>query len=454
MQQNAASYRDNAGFIFEHASNLFRFLHPVYFEHYDRLMQSGLYTKLVEKGSLVAHEETPYPSGASLPPGGRILQPQRIPFISYPYEWSFGQWRDAALLTVSICRTALEHGMILKDATPFNVQFTGSRAVFIDTASFAIYKEGEPWIAYHQFCQAFLGPLLLMHYGHPAAGRLITAFPEGIPLDMLVTLLPARSKWKLQVNLHIHLQAKMAARQSNAKSGRHQLSRKQLELLLKGMESLIGGLRVKSTKTTWDDYYTGTISGNNYLGEKTTLVNAFLDGAQYTRVIDLGANDGHFSMLLKDKAAYIVAMDADPNCIGHLHEQLREKKVPNILPLVADLMAPSPSIGWANKERTSLTERCQADLVMALALVHHLAIGRNVPLLMIAAWLAPMAPLLLIEFVPKEDEKVQVLLQNREDIFDGYDLEHFKNAFRFYYHIEKESVVGNTQRTLLLMKRR
>jgi ribosomal protein L11 methylase PrmA len=212
----------------------------------------------------------------------------------------------------------------------------------------------------------------------------------------------------------------------------------------------VGRLKSKPVKTTWDDYYTDTILGKSYLDEKTKLVSSYLAVVDAGSVIDLGANDGHFSLLCKDKR--VVALDADANCIDELYRKAKKEKLP-ILPLQVNLLAPSPAIGWNNKERSSVTERLKADLVMALALVHHLAIAHNVPLPMIAGWLQPMAGYLLIEFVPKEDEKVQLLLRNREDIFADYSLPAFKEVFGRHYSILREEVIGNTGRVLFLLKR-
>ncbi len=368
-------------------------------------------------------------------------------------------WQDAALLTLKIASAALKKGMILKDATPFNIQFPDGKPVFIDTTSFENYEAGKPWIAYRQFCECFLGPLLLMHYCHPATNRLFTVYPNGIPLDVLVSLLPKRSRWNMNSFLHIHLQAKFtgnpqgpADKKSRSNAAGH-FSKQKLEVLLKGLEGFVQKLSLKKVKTTWDDYYSGTILGDDYLSAKTKLVQSFINEVEFKTAIDLGANDGHFSLLLP-AGKKIVATDSDPNCINELYLKIKREKISNILPLVNDLTAPSPSIGWNNAERNSITKRLKADLVLALALVHHLAIANNVPLSLIAEWLKPMGENLIIEFVPKSDEKVKLLLQNRKDIFENYSLEDLKSVFGKTYDILKEESVGNTQRVLFLMKRK
>ncbi|MEO6254499.1 MAG: class I SAM-dependent methyltransferase [Ferruginibacter sp.] len=452
MRSHPASYRDTAGFVFLQHGKVYRYVHPAYEMHYSSLMESGLYDELVKKGKLVGHSEITERDIFSFT-DGKILFPEQIPFISYPYEWSFDMWKDAALLTLQVATAALKKGMILKDATPFNVQFNKGKPVFIDTLSFENYEDGKPWVAYRQFSECFLAPLLLMHYCHPGTHKLFSVYPNGIPMDVLVSLLPKRSKWNMNTLLHVHLQAKFSGKQKQKSGVEDNFSKQKLEILLKGLESFVQKLSPKKIKTTWDDYYTDTILGKDYLQAKTTLVNSFINGLDFKNVIDLGANEGYFSLLFTDDKQ-VIATDSDPNCINNLYLKNKAAGRSNILPLVNDLTTPSPAIGWNNTERASVTERLKADLVLALALVHHLAIANNVPLGLIANWLQPMGAWLIIEFVPKTDEKVKLLLQNRKDIFVDYNLEHFKTIFAAKYHILKEEKVGNTGRILFLMKRK
>ena len=447
-----ASYRDNSGFIFQQHGKFYRYIFPVYETHYASLMSSGLYDVLVKKQWLIAHEEISEIKRFDFA-DGRVLLPQQIPFISYPYEWSFDMWKDAALLTLQIAGIAINKGIILKDATPFNIQFYKGKPVFIDTLSFENYEQGKPWIAYRQFCECFLGPLLLMHYCHPDTSKLFAVYPNGIPMDVLVSLLPKSSKWNLNTQLHIHLQAKFSGKAKPKAGAQNNFTQQKLQLLLKGLESFVQKLSVKKIKTTWDDYYTDTILGDDYLQAKTKLVQSFISGIDFKTVIDLGANDGHFSLLFNEDKL-VIPTDSDSNCINQLYVQIKKEGRKNLLPLVNNLTTPSPAIGWANAERESMSTRFKADLVLALALIHHLAIANNVPLQLIADWLQPMGAYLIIEFVPKSDEKLKLLLQNRKDIFDDYSLENFKAIFTAIFEIVKEEKVGNTNRVLFLMKRK
>ncbi|MCY7293631.1 MAG: class I SAM-dependent methyltransferase, partial [Ferruginibacter sp.] len=206
--------------------------------------------------------------------------------------------------------------------------------------------------------------------------------------------------------------------------------------------------------STWDDYYTDTILGNDYLQHKSKLVKDYINQLNFKTVIDLGANDGYFSMLLQEKASNIISVDFDSNCVNELYKFTRKNNIKNIVSIVATLNTPSPAIGWANEERTSLTERLKADLVLALALVHHLAISNNVPLPKIADLFSKMGTYLIIEFVPKSDVKVKQLLLHREDIFFDYNIHNFKSSFGAYYNFIKEQKVRGTERILFLMKRK
>ncbi len=447
-----ASYRDNSGFIFQQDDKFYRFVSPIYETYYSHLMKSGLYDELVKKNMLIAHQELIETTAFDFA-DGRILLPEQIPFINYPYEWSFDMWKDAALLTLQIAMISLQKEMILKDATPFNIQFYKGRPVFIDTLSFENYEEGKPWIAYRQFCECFLGPLLLMHYCHPDCNKLFAVYPNGIPIDVLANLLPKKSRWNINTQLHVHLQARFSAKPKQKTGTENNFSKQKLELLLKGLESFVQKLSAKKIKTTWDDYYTDTILGDDYLQAKTKLVQSFISDIDFKTVIDLGANNGHFSLLFANDKQ-VIATDSDSNCINQLYLKTKKSGNKNLLPLVNNLTTPSPAIGWANAERESMSARLKADLVLALALVHHLAIANNVPLQLIADWLQPMGANLIIEFVPKSDEKVKLLLQHRKDIFDDYSLENFKSIFAAAFEIVKEEKVGNTNRVLVLMKRK
>jgi len=416
-------------------------------------MKGGLYHNLTKKNWLLTHTEIIDNIDLQIP-GSLIILPSQIPVITYPYEWSFDMWKDAALLTLQIAKEAVAAGMMLKDATPFNIQFLNGKPVFIDTLSFEKYNEEKPWIAYRQFCECFLAPLLLQQYCNCEAGKLLIIYPEGIPLKILISLLPKKAKWNLHTYLHIYLQAniKKSKTSSNSKAAQ-QFTKAKMLVLLNSLIDYVKNRYLKKAKTTWDDYYSETILKDDYLQAKTILVQSFLLRISYSSIVDLGANDGYFSLLFKNTPIQIIAVDGDENCINELYLNIKKNKILNILPVINTLNNPSPAIGWNNAERGSLKERIKGDVVFALALVHHLAISCNVPLSFIAGWLAPMAKYLLIEFVPKTDEKVQLLLQNREDIFDDYTIINFEKIFAKEYQIIYQQQITGTDRILYLMKK-
>ena len=453
ISTHSASYKDRDGFVFKYQGIYYRCINAGYNDHYKCLMQGGLYNELIKKKWLVSHEEITDTAAFNLP-GTKIILPQQISIITCPYEWSFVMWQDAALLTLNIAKTAIEKGMLLKDATPFNIQFLNGAPIFIDTLSFKKYTEEKPWVAYRQFCECFLAPLLLQQYCTVDGGKLFTIYPNGVPLNILISLLPKKAKWNLHNYLHIYLQATIKhKKEKNNAANANLFSRQKMLLLLNGLTGYVSKLHIKKTKTTWDDYYSDTILSNGYLHEKTKLVKSFLSSVTYTSIIDLGANDGYFSLLFKNTEKQIIAVDGDASCINALYVKIRSEKITNILPVLNTLQTPSPAIGWNNAERDSFNKRITGDVILALALVHHLAIANNIPFNFIASWLALMGSYTLIEFVPKTDEKVKLLLQNREDIFHDYTVENFELIFsKKFQVIFKEKITG-TERLLYLMKK-
>lgn len=451
---NPASFRDPSGFIFEKDHTVYRQVNQVYASCYDQFIQSGLYDSLVRSGELLPHAEV-RTNLLDHPQWYINLLPEQLPFISYPYEWSFDQLRDAALLTLSILLQSIKKGMILKDATAYNIQFRKGKPVFIDTLSFEKYDETKPWIAYRQFCEHFLFPLYLEHYLKTDFNPLLSRFVNGIPVSFTARCLPWRSRWNLGVRLHVLLQNKIGHRAADQPDRPIHFSRQKLLNVVRHLQSIIGSLKPGyPAVSTWSNYYGETILGQQYLEEKKRLVGQFCAGLHFNTVLDLGTNEGVFSELLASSAGQVIATDFDSRCINDLYVKLRNQSSTPILPLVLDLSNPSGGVGFENTERRAFFDRVNPDLVMALALIHHLAIANNIPLPRLAAFFARLAPSLLIEFVPKEDPKVKELLKNREDIFSDYTREHFETCFGQYYEIAKKSVVPGTERTLYYLNRK
>lgn len=453
----SASFRDPSGFLFTRDGILYRQVNPVYAEHYTRLMESGLYEALVKSGRLVPHREIdPVDHGEKQ--AFKILQPERVPFISYPYEWAFSQLKDAALATLSIQKRALKRGLTLKDASAYNMQFLHGKFALIDTLSFEIYREGEPWVAYRQFCQHFLAPLALMAYRDVRLSQLLRIYIDGVPLDLASRLLPARTRWNLGLATHIHLHAGVQKRYaevavSEARRGRS-MSKQAMLGLIESLQNCVRRLEWKPDGTEWGDYYQKTNYSDAAFEHKKVLVGEWLAGLRAGKIWDLGANTGIFSRVAAAGGATVVAWDIDPAAVEMNYRQVREQKETNVLPLLLDLTNPSPALGWHNRERAGFLERGPVDAVLALALVHHLAIGNNVPLPEVAGFLADCGKWLIVEFIPKSDPQVQKLLRNRLDIFPDYTLEGFENAFQERFVLQKSAAIQETERQLYFMKKK
>ena len=377
--QLGASFRDPSGFLFVRDGILYRQVNRLYAENYARLMDSGLYEKLVKAGLLIPHAEVNV-KPADPDQAFKILQPERVPFISYPYEWSFGQLKDAALVTLSIQKRALKAGMSLKDSSAYNTMFYRGKPVLIDTLSFEVYRDGEPWVAYRQFCQHFLAPLALMATCDVRMGQLLRVHIDGIPLDLASKLLPYRTRWNLGLSSHIHLHARAQARYadvavSEARRGR-KMSKQALLALIESLEATVLGLKWEPAGTEWVEYYDSTNYTEAAFDHKKELIAEWLEGLQPKTAWDLGANTGVFSRQAAGLGAHTVAFDIDPAAVEQNYRQVKKDKEQNLLPLVLDLTNPSPSLGWANRERDSLAGRGPAEVVLALALIHHLAISK------------------------------------------------------------------------------
>lgn len=452
----SSSFRDPNGYLFVRSGVLYRQINQSYKEDYQLLHESGLYETLVKKRWMVSYTEVAVESDNSQL-AYKVVQPEPLAFISYPYEWSFSQLKDAARLTLKIQKTALKYGMSLKDSSAYNIQFdvaTG-RPVLIDTMSFEVYKEGQPWVAYRQFCQHFLGPLALMAHTDVHLNQLARVYIDGPPLSLVSTLLPVKTRFNFGLLSHIHLHSKAQARYAdkNQQHSRQSMSKTNLLALIDNLERTTRRLIWTPEGTEWGDYYQDTNYSDKAHLHKHALVKEHLTKISPSMVWDLGANTGLFSRVAVEAGAPTIAFDIDPGAVELNYLQLKRAKESNLLPLVLDLTNPSPALGWENQERDSISQRKKPDVVMALALVHHLAISNNVPLDMIASMFSNLAPWLIIEFVPKEDSQVQKLLATREDIFGNYHQEGFELAFQKFYTLVSVEEIKTSSRKLYLFER-
>jgi hypothetical protein len=449
--------------MFERDGALLRQVNRSYRSEYDHLIASGLYNALCDDGLLVRHEEGP---DTPLDPveSYKVLRPELVPFVSYPYEWCFSALRDAALLTLAVQRRALEFGMSLKDASAYNVQFKGGRPVFIDTLSFEPYREGAPWVAYCQFCQHFLAPLALMSLIDVRLNQLCRTQIDGIPLDLASRLLPRRSWLRPALAMHLHVHAMFQPRgaeqggRQNRGAGRSpahgQFSRSALQGLLDSLGSAIQRLRWEPPRSTWSDYYQENTYTDAAAQQKAQLISSYLDKAAPAVVWDLGANTGAYSRLASGRGISTVSFDLDPSCVERNYRTMKQRGDAALLPLVLDLLNPSPASGWRSEERMSLVDRGSADMLFALALVHHLAIAGNLPLGQIAEFFHRLGHWLVIEYVPPDDPQARRLLDARQGVCHEYNRERFEQCFQEYFLILESERLSDSDRRVYLMHRR
>lgn len=453
MQKEPSSFRDPGGFVFYHEQQIYRAVCEPAEKDYRHLMDSGLYKELVSSELLIPHEE----SSKTFDFSSRVrtvISPEKVPFISYPYEWCFSQLKAAALATLEIQRIALKHGMSLKDASAYNIQRHNGKTKLIDTLSFEIYEQDTPWKAYRQFCQHFLGPLALMSKTHVSLGILSKDFIDGMPLDLCTRMLPSASWFNIGLLTHIHLHARQQQRHGmRPTKAKAKITKIGMAGIIDNLRRTTEGLKWTPKGTEWAEYYDNTNYSSQAFSEKHQIVDNFIQLIKPKTVWDIGANEGEFSRIASKYSELTVSFDIDPSSVEKNYLKTAGEVNSNIIPLVQDLTNPSPWIGWAGEERASLQSRGPADLVMSLALVHHLAISNNVPLDMIACFMSQLGKNLIIEFIPKNDSQVQHLLRSRQDIFNDYNSDNFEAAFQKYFTQLKKELVSDSSRTLYLFRR-
>ncbi|QQR52761.1 SAM-dependent methyltransferase [bacterium] len=464
----ATSFRDPAGRVIRKNGKVFRQVFPAGSRDYEAARDSGLFTELIKRGWLIPHRELPvaelngWPGGAAY-----ILEPEQLDWVSYPYEWAFSAYKEAALLTLDAQQLALEKGFILKDASAYNVQFWQGRPVLIDTLSFEPYAGNRAWQAYGQFCRHFLAPLALMTKVDIRLSCLMRDFIDGLPLDLAAATLPTRSKIRPGLMLHLSIHSSSQRRYANKPvkqvirrdEAGQKLARQSLLGLTDSLRRTVKGLRLpRGAATEWGKYYSFTNYSDAAAAHKAELVREYTQLVKPVEIWDLGGNDGRFSReALAAGAQRALCFDIDPLAVEKNYRYGREQAETALTPLLLDATNPSPGIGWANAERPGLNERAgdgKGRMLLALAVIHHLAISNNLPFGHIAKWLAGLGEHLVIEFVPKDDSKVQTLLATRKDIFDQYDQSVFEQTFRQYFTILQQTSVRESGRQMYLMQRK
>ena len=457
IERVRGSFRDHAGFVFTRDDRVLRQVHRACVAEFEDVAGAGLHDDLITSGLLIPHEVAPLADRFTAD-AGVVLEVPRVPFVSYPYEWCFSQLKDAALLTLDIQRRALKRGFTLRDASAYNIQFVAGRPLFIDTLSLGRWAAGTPWVGYRQFCEHFLAPLALMSRRDIRCGQLLRTNLDGIPLDLGSRLLPFSSRLRPHLLLHIVLHAKsiraFAGSSVETVSRGATISLRALLALIDGLQRAIESLHWSPSGSEWGDYIDNTNYSAAARASKHRQVCEVLEHLSPRTVWDLGSNTGEYSREAARSAAFVAAFDADPAAVELHYRSVRAAREARVLPLLLDLRNPSGPNGWAAAERDSLADRGPADVVLALALIHHLAIGNNVPLTRVAAFFASLGRALVVEFVPKTDSQVQRLLRNRPDAFPGYTQVEFESAFETCFTIDRRTTVVDSVRSLYVMRSR
>jgi len=445
------SYKDPSGYVFQKDGQLYRRINESYLDTYNLVRDSGLFQELMKERLLIEHEEISVEDGDD---PHAIIRPRMVRFITYPYEWCFSQLKDAALATLAIQRIAISKGFTLKDAHGFNIQFDRGLPILIDTISFDRWDHA-PWVAYRQFCESFLIPLALMGYRSQNLNTLLTRFLNGIPLEIGSGLLPLRTRFSLPLLMHVHLHARKAKEDSKtgnaipAFNSSRSFSEHSMLGLCMSLENAIRSIKPQEVESCQKSL---GYSQDAFDQEKRFIVSVTRE-QRPSIVWDLACNAGEFSISAAKQSDLVVAIDRDPACIERLYQYCKKEQIVNILPLQMDLLNPSAALGWELKERLSLFERGGCNLVLVLALIHHLCISANVPLEYAARFFASIAKEgIVIEFVPKEDPQVQLILTSRKDIFPDYHRDGFEDAFKHHFRIIHTEHLRDSNRTLYYME--
>jgi len=453
---NAGSFRDRDGRVYHFEGRVFRGLSESALETYRKLQQKPFYKKLAESGKIIgtreiAAEHNPLPDSLQAQWAG-FLEHDPVAVISYPYEWTFSMLKAAASLQLHLVERAIVNGFALKDATPYNIQFVNRKPVFIDIPSFEILQEGEPWSGYRQFCEMFLFPLFLQAYKSCNFQPFMRAAIDGVDVQAASALFSFRDRFRKGVLSHVWLQSKLDRRyggssenvRSNLKSAG--FNRELILVNVRKMQKLVKKLEWEASGSEWGDYSEfHNYSDDDHVRKEEFIRDAVINEKPQT-VWDIGCNTGQFSRIAAAQCSQVVSTDIDHVAVERLF--LSPETPDNILPLVQNIADPSPNWGWRNRERSDLQARSKPDLVLCLALIHHVVITANIPLAEFIDWLAGLTDKLVIEYVSRKDDKVETLLRNKEDKYRDYSRESLEVNLKRHFDIRQQQDVNNGDRTL------
>ena len=449
--------------MFYNSGAVFRGLSKEALRDWEALSSSSFFQRLMAERKIVKTElmdEEDSLTSAFTGEWAAVLKQETIPFISYPYEWCFGMLKDAALLQLELLLAAIDEGMIVKDSSAFNFQWIGSNPVFIDIPSFERLSTGETWVGYRQFCQMFLYPLFLQAYKDIPFQPWLRGSIDGIPPEYCNNLMSSYDLLRPGVLTHVYLHSKMQAKHAQTQKdvkGDLRVAGFNKDLIkanVNHLRKVIRGLRWKRTRSEWADYVDNTSYTDIDREAKMAFVRDVVISRPWNLVWDLGCNTGTFSRIAAENARYVVAMDADPFAIERLYQALKSEGNATILPLVNNIADSSPNLGWRGQERKALPERGRPDLILCLALIHHLVININIPVRDLVGWLASLGPSVVIEFVTKEDPMVMTLLRNKEDHYADYERNHFESCLSETFSITRRETLKSGSRILYFVQRK
>lgn len=444
------SFRDWDSRVFYDNGRILRALSEDGVHDWIALSESKLFGEAVDEGKLVATSQV---DAAPIAGAVAVLEHARIPFVSYPYEWTFSMLRDAALLQLELLRRALDENLILKDSSSYNVQWNGARPVFIDIGSFERLRQGEPWAGYRQFCMLYLNPLLLQAYKGVDFRPWLRGSLAGITPVEARRLLSFRDLFRkgvlTNVALHARLERKHDESQRDVKIELKRAGFKK-ELIVanvRRLEKLVGGLKWDPGSTEWSGYSATTSYDEADAARKEEFVREVVHTRRWHLVWDIGCNEGRHSRIAAENARYVVSLDGDGGVVDRFYRALASERSTTILPLVADVTDPSPALGWHGLERQTLEARGRPELTLCLAVLHHVAIGGNVPVPEFLSWLAELRTTLVIEFPTRDDPQVVSLLQRKKaGAHPDYDRESFERELAERFVIERtEELAGGTR---------
>lgn len=451
------SFRDRQSRVYHAGDRILRGLSARGLECWNALERTNLFRRFTDAGKLVRTrllEVDSVPASLAADGWTAVLEHQRIPFISYPSEWCFGMLRDAALLHLELLEAALDENLILQDATPFNVQWDGVRPVFIDLPSFVPLAPGQPWIGYRQFCELFLYPLMLHAYRGVSFQPWLRGSLEGIPAVQMSRLMSWRDVLRPGVLLHVCLQARLQNRyQTTQRDVRRELrdagfGKQLVRANVRRLARLVRRLTPRFQGSAWSEYEREAIYAPAGREQKATFVRRAAESRPWGLVWDLGCNAGLFARIAARHARCVVALDSDSETIEKLYRQLQIEGCRRILPLVADVADPPSNRGWRGRERQALTERGKPDLILCLALLHHLVIGTGIPLREVVDWLADSCHHLVVEFVTRDDPMVQTLLRHKSEQYADYSVPFFEQCFHERFELLRREALGSGTRIL------